>query len=500
VIPDVYFPYRALVRDGIRFLLSHISFQRLLEVMVRQIHMDQHSATEARLLELAKQFPTLHKLGQIIARNKNISRGVKAWLIQLENGLYGTALDVILIHIKSRLNPMDVRKTVQIQPFILSEASVGAVVPFKLYGDSDQAAIDGVFKVLKPDIIKNLDEELEIFEKIAAYFEMNRHQYAFKDFRFLDVFDQVSNTLRKEVDLAAEQSHLSEAAQFFDGVNDIIIPDLIAFCDDTMTAMGYIEGEKITDAQLTEKQRKDCANILAESLICRPLFAADPCALFHGDPHAGNIMVSTAEDDRQSVKIALLDWSLAGHLSQKVRGKIVRLIKSIILNDVDAICNCVRNIAEGEPKNRGLSKSSVPHIISKMTDPEAEQSFSLLKKAFRLLEEVSYEGVVFPSDLMLFRKAIFTLEGVIFDIYPQFDMDAFVFRYVAGLLAHEMPRRFSNVLFFQSDKAENYQSHLSSIDLQALMLQQYTTLIQHNTRAAVELFEKQTQLMRGFFS
>jgi ubiquinone biosynthesis protein len=500
VIPDVYHPYRALVRDGIRFFLSHISFHRFLDVMVRQIQMDRHSTAEARLLELTKQFPTLHKLGQIIARNQNISPGIKEWLIQLENGQYGTALDTLLIHINSRLNTMDVQQTVHIEPFILSEASVGAVIPFKWHGDGDRVAIDGVFKVLKPNIIENLEEELAIFEKIAVYFEMNRQQYAFKDFRFLDVFEDVRMILKKEIDLVAEQSHLSEAARFFEGADDIIIPDLITLCDDTMTAMGYIEGEKITDAQLTEKQRRDCANILVESLICRPLFAADPSALFHGDPHAGNIMISAAEDDRQRVKIALLDWSLAGHLSQSIRGKIVRLIKSITLNDVDEICNWVRDIAGGAPKREGLSKSGVRRIVSKMTNCEAEQPFSLLKKTFRLLEEISYEGVVFPSDLMLFRKAIFTLEGVIYDICPQFDMDAFVFKYVAGLLAHEMPWRFGNVLFLQSDKAENYQSHLSNIDLQALILQQYTTLIQQNTRAAVELFDKQTQLMLGFFS
>lgn len=500
VIPDVYYPYRALVRDGIRLFLSHISLERLLGVMVRQIQMDQHSAAEERLLELAKQFPTLHKLGQIIARNQNIAPDVKNWLIQLENGQYGTPPDPLLIHINNRLSPMAEKQTVHVEPVILSEASVGAVIPFKWQADSRRDVIDGVFKVLKPDIKENLEEELAVFEKIAAYFNMNRQRYSFKNFKFLDIFEDVRKTLKKEINLTAEQSHLNEAAQFFESADDIIIPELITLCDDTMTAMGYIDGQKITDAQLTEMQRRDCANILAESLICRPLFTADPLALFHGDPHAGNIMISAGEDARHRVKIALLDWSLAGHLHQKVRGKIVRLIKSIILDDADQICNCVRDIADGVPKRGALSKSVLSLIVSKMIGADEEYSVSLIKKTFRLLEEITYEGVVFPAELMLFRKAIFTLEGVIYDLYPQFDMDTCVFKYMAGLLAQEMPRRFGNVLFLQSDKADNYQSHLSNCDLQALILQQYTTVIKKNTRAAVELFDKQTQLMRGFFN
>lgn len=500
VIPDVYHPYRALVLDGIRFFLSHISHERLLDVMVRQIQMDRFSATEERMLELAKQFPTLHKLGQIIARNQNIAPEVKTWLVQLENGQYGTATDALLRHINLRLNPLGGPKTVRIEPFILSEASVGAVIPFTMHADNCRGVIDGVFKVLKPDIRENLFEELAIFKKIAAYFEMNRQRYSFKNFKFLDVFEEVSKTLKKEIDLVAEQTHLSEAARFFESADDIVIPDLIQLCDDTMTAMGYIDGDKITEAQLTQMQRRDCANILTEALICRPLFAADPSALFHGDPHAGNIMVSTVEDDPHSVKIALLDWSLAGHLTQKVRGKVVRLIKCIILEDADQIYNCVREIANLTPNSGRISRSGVLRVISNMDGSDEGPHFSLLKKTFRLLEQISYEGVVFPSDLMLFRKAIFTLEGVIYDLYPQFDMDAFVFKYMAGLLAQEMPRRFGNVLFLQSDKAENYQSHLSNGDLQALMLQQYTAVVKQNTRVATELFGKQAQLMRGFFS
>lgn len=501
VIPDVYHPYRALVRDGIRFFMSHISLQRLLDAIIRQIRMDRYSAKEERLLELAKQFPTLHKLGQIIARNQNISPDVRQWLIHLENGQYGTAPDTLLTHINSRLDPMQGQEAVHIEPFILSEASVGAVIPFKWHADSPPGEIDGVFKVLKPGIRENLDEELAVFKKIAAHFEIHRRRYTFKDFKFLDVFEDVSTILKKEVDLVAEQSHLSEAARFYDRSDDIVIPELITLCDDTMTAMGYIEGQKITDAPLTEMQRRDCANILAESLICRPLFAAGSSALFHGDPHAGNILVSAGEDDdARNLKIALLDWSLAGHLTQNVRGKIVRLIKSVILDDADQICNCIRDIANGSSKRGGPRNSALLRIVSEMAASDEDPHFSMLRKTFRLLEHVSYEGVVFPSDLMLFRKAIFTLEGVLYDLHPQFDMDTFVFKYMAGLLAQEMPQRFGNALFLQSDKAEHYQSHLSNGDLQALMMRQYTAVIKQNTRAAVALIDKQAQLMRGFLN
>ena len=130
-IPDVYQPYQALVRDGIQFFLSHLPLHRLVDVLVHQLQMARDSSAQERLLELAKQFPTLHKLGQIIARNQNIDPTVKRWLIHLENGQYGTAPEELILHISGQLKRMDGQPSVDIDPFILAEASVGAVIPFK---------------------------------------------------------------------------------------------------------------------------------------------------------------------------------------------------------------------------------------------------------------------------------------------------------------------------------------------------------------------------------
>lgn len=498
-IPEVYQPYRALVRDGIQFFLSHISFHRLLDLITHQLQMPEDSSPEERLLELAKSFPTLHKLGQIIARNQYIDPDVKRWLVHLENGQYGTAADDLLTHISSRLGSGDEHSGLQIDRHILAEASVGAVIPFHWKGKGSANRARGVFKVLKPNIHDKLDEELAVFEKMAVFFEDHRHDYELKDFRFLEVFNDVRQILEKEIDLSAEHSHLSQASLFYAYSDDIVIPELMSLSDESMTAMTYIGGEKITEADMTEIQRQACAQVLAESLICRPLFATEEPALFHGDPHAGNILW-TGDNENHWEKIALLDWSLAGHLTRHVRIKIVQLIKSVIIDDASQIGRSLQNLAKDQTRTGPLSRTKLWRLVVRLKQSETYIDYPLLKKALWLLEQLSYEGVVFPSDLMLFRKAIFTLDGVLFDLDPRFNMDTFVFKYMAGLLAEEMPRRFGNVLFFQKDKPENYQSLLSNSDLQLVMLNQYTAALKRQTNAAVELIEKQAKLMRRFFN
>ena len=95
---------------------------------------------------------------------------------------------------------------------------------------------------------------------------------------------------------------------------------------------------------------------------------------------------------------------------------------------------------------------------------------NLMKKTFHLLEELSYEGFVFPPDLMLFRKAIFTLEGVLHDLWPAFDMDAAVIRYLTALMVREFPMRIGGLLFPMADRPENYPSLISNSELQSLLM------------------------------
>jgi len=84
---------------------------------------------------------------------------------------------------------------------------------------------------------------------------------------------------------------------------------------------------------------------------------------------------------------------------------------------------------------------------------------------------------------MLFRKAIFTLEGVLFDLWPSFDMDAAVTKYLTTLVTREIPTRCGNLFFPLTDRPENYSSLISNIELQALIIHQYVAAIRSGTQS-----------------
>ena len=481
-IPEIYGLYRSVVRDGIEFFLSQVGRHRLMELVVSQLKLDPEAGTQERLLELAKRFPTLHKLGQIIARNPNIDPVVKKWLIHLENGCYGTPLDGIMKRIDGQLEQTDNRDRVQIKPAILSEASVGAVIAFRWNQQSSQDRIEGVFKILKPGIRRHLDEELLILEKTAAFFEENRHLYPLKDFKFLDVFKEVREMLVKEIDLAAEQANLVEAARFYKDMESIQIPQLFPFSTDTMTAMAYLNGPKITDAPLNQEQRKRCAAVLFEALICRPLFSRREPSLFHGDPHAGNIL-AFKDPASGDLRIGLLDWSLAGRLTKRDRVKTAQLIQAVIKKDLSGIRLSVKALATGAYMDSPRRRQNFRNLVLRLVRSSGFDRLPLIKKTFKLLEQLTFEGFVFPAELMLFRKAIFTLEGVLFDLWPSFDMDAAVTQFLTSLMTKEIPTRFGNLFFPLADRPENYPSLISNIELQSLIINQYVAAIKSNSQS-----------------
>ncbi|MDJ0784447.1 MAG: AarF/UbiB family protein [Desulfosarcinaceae bacterium] len=479
-VPEVYAHYRPFVRDGIRFFLSQVGRPRLVALIVAQRRLNPEADAKERLLELAKRFPTLHKLGQTIARNPAIDPLVKRWLIHLENGRYGTPLAEIQATIATQLEVHAPTASVQVEATLLSEASVGAVVPFHWNPPASQTAPvngrSGVFKVLKPGIQEQIAEELVILEKTARFFETHRDDYPLGDLKFNDIFQEVRQRLVKEIDLISEQAFLTEAANVYRDMPAIQIPAVSPLSTAGMTAMTYIDGAKITDATLTSVERRWCARRLFEALICKPLFHRSEQSLFHGDPHAGNIL-AVRNSATGEVQIALLDWSLAGRLDKGQRVRCAQLIQALIKQDLTGIRRAVSALACDDTLETAAQRQRFRQRALTLLRTADFAQRPLIARLFRLLEHLSLEGFVFPADLMLFGKAVFALEGVLMDLWPDFDMDAAFRQHLATLITHEIPRRIGGLLNPMADRPEQYASLISNAELHALIAHQYLAAV-----------------------
>jgi len=496
-VPDSLVHFSPLIRDGIEYFLSGISYRRLRRVLLNQFLLRNKLESAERLLNLALHFPTLHKLGQVIARNPHLNPEVKRWLVGLEQGNYGTDPEVQVRKIKDQLAKLESPPDIIISPHIIAEASVATVLLFYYQNLTCGTQREGVFKVLKPGIEEDLREELDVLEDTFAFLEQNRSHYGLQEIKLNAIFREISADMAREIDLSAEQEHLAEAVQVYKKVAGVRIPRPVPFSSSTMTAMEYIDGMTIADIRPTRQQRMTLAKLIFEAILCVPLFAESEQALFHGDPHAGNILI-IQKDDPDRFDLVLLDWTLAAHLTKTQRVQVMELMLGIMKNDSRTLYDVIESLTVVTERD-GMNQHNLIERIKKLLVSGEYHCCDLLKKSFLLLETMTLEGVVFPSELILFRKSFFTLEGVINDISTDFSMGRAMELYLARLLLKEMPLRFGNWINPAADKSENYRTLISNQDLQELSLHQSFTFCRYMMQQSISLIETQTKLSNDFF-
>lgn len=492
-VPGSLARFVPLVRDGIELFLSLTSFPRLRGVILDLSTLRADSVPGERLLKLVLHFPTLHKLGQAIARNPHLDPELKRWLICLEQGDYGTDPNDQLRCIRTQLAGMNSRCQIMLSPHIIAEASVATVLPCSWQHAGSRRINKGVFKVLKPQVASHLQEELRILESVMSRLEQNREHYALQEMKLTSLFQEIRGDLAREVDLTAEQQNLQQASRTYAGVAGVRIPELAPFCTQSMTAMEYIDGVKITDMKGSKKQRQELAGLVFEAIICVPLFAKENLSLFHGDPHAGNILAvpGSAPD---SFAVALLDWTLAGHLSKKQRIQIMKLLLGIMQNDSRSIARTIEGMISGADTPAKMDWEYLAETIKTLLGAEEYVDDDPLKKAFRLLEKMTMEGLVLPSELILYRKSFFIVEGVLHDLSPDFSMGNAMERYLATLLLQELPVRCGRWMTPSADKAEHYRTLLSNQSLLELSLHQSITFWQQAMQQSSSLLAAQIKL------
>ena len=128
LVPEPYMVWRQPVREAMLFVVNHLSDARLAVKLLEQIELPPNARPETRLLQLIAKVPGLQKLGQVLARNRHLRPALRKALEELENGIHDVEAAGIQAIIREQLGPKLDRFAVEIEPHLLSEASVSAVI------------------------------------------------------------------------------------------------------------------------------------------------------------------------------------------------------------------------------------------------------------------------------------------------------------------------------------------------------------------------------------
>src|SRR5271166_5020760 len=412
LVPQAYLAWRPPVRDAMMFVVARLSPARLAPKLLEQLELPLDTSAEVRLLRLIAKVPGLQKLGQVIARSQHLRPALRNALERLENGIRDVRPEDVVAIIRRELGPRVEKYSVKIAPAILSEASVSAVVRFTWRNPEGGKRERGVFKVLKPHIPEYFAEDMDYLQGLAQYFSDRQHTYGFPSKLLPDTFKKVRRLLRHEVNFAREQKTLVEAWGLYRSMRGVRVPRLIRpLCTARITALTEERGIKVTNAaaRLPVARRRKLAEQLIEALVAVPLLSSEEDAIFHGDPHAGNLLYNN-----RTGELTIIDWALRERLSRDQRRHLALLFLMVTLRDPVGTCNEVLALSQQHIRGASPRGKMVAEFITRFLDelPVAPSGVD----AMVLLERLAMKGVKFPGPLIMLSKVMFTLDGILGDI------------------------------------------------------------------------------------
>lgn len=477
VLPAEYLRFARPVGDGLKVFLGGLPEDEQIAILREQAKLPIEASISQRLGLLAQSCPVLQKLGQILARDQRLSPVLRQYLCELESLPPSVPLDTIKEILAEQLGPLESRGITLLPPAI-AEASVAVVIPFQQSAGSDGTpGIDGVFKVLKPGIKHQLEKELGLLELVGEHLDSRCEELGIPALDYQEAFQQVRNKLVDEAQLENEQLHLLQAKKFFADEPQVRIPALLDHCTTRVTSMEHITGGKVTGHGLDQtRSKRRLAKLVAKALIAKPVFSKSDEALFHADPHAGNLFLT---DDGC---LAILDWSLVGRLGVRERIAIVQIVLGAMTLDTHRIVRVLTQLDERQRVDEQALKSVVDAAVKRIRRGQ----FPGLSWLLCLLDDaVQNARLRVAPDLMLFRKSLHTLEGVIAEVGERSgQIDKTLSVEFLRHFAAEWPKRWVRL-----PHSRDFATRLSNFDVTHTLLSYPATIARFWTGHAIDILE-----------
>ncbi len=288
-----------------------------------------------------------------------------------------------------------------------------------------------IVKVQRPEAQKQVQSDLDLLYQIAHLVaDYSRHELFFDP---VAVVDQFSRGIRNELDYRIEARNAERFLGFFEDDDSVVIPRVYwQYSTAKVLTLEYVEGTQVADLDLEAldmAERKQVATVIAEAWF-KQIFID---GFFHGDPHPANILVQDCGT------IALVDFGIAGRLSEKERQNIINLFIDVMNERIDRV-----------PRRLAALGVQFPAEKEEEFVVEARDMFAkYFGASLGQLDPVSVFRDIFgaiyrlklklPTQYLLLDRAVATLEGIGTQICPQFN----VFEVVEPYAREFMSKRYS---------------------------------------------------------
>lgn len=428
----IHEPIRDLRRAGeiVRLVAAHGFGYLLHRERIPEIEVPEDSPaalgkpTEERLRELLEALgPTFIKLGQILSTRPDVLPPAMAHALKaLQDGALPVPLEDIHAQIRAELGRPAQDLFLEFDPDPIASASIAQVHRARL--DTETGPRDVVIKVQRPGIHDQMLADLSLLRWLAWVLEGTIEEVS--AYSPSAVVEQFELALKEELDFQHEMSNLLRArANFAERPDLLVVPEPFPdVSSGRVIVMACLDGCKVTAAKEADPHG------LASRVVDVTFKQIFEDGFFHGDPHPGNILVLS--DGR----IGMIDYGVWGRLTRPQQDVLVELLMAIVFKSPPILARLAFRV--GKPPasfDREAFEGEVGSLMDRYVGVELNQvsAGSLIGDA---VDVIRRHRIQIPPEFALLLRATATLEGVLREVYPSFDLQALALPYMHRLIGH----------------------------------------------------------------
>jgi ubiquinone biosynthesis protein len=357
---------------------------------------------------LAALGPTYIKLGQILSMRKDIfaPEWIEA-LEKLQDDAPRLPFSAIREQVETSLGATLEELFASFEQEPLATASI-AQTHRACTKDGDEVVV----KVQRAGIESTMRSDLDLLYLSAQILEASIDEMQLVG--VVSVIEEFEKGLLRELNFHQELSNLLEFQRNLDPERKVTVPrPYPELSTRTVLTMQFFRGRPIR--KLTPKSPE--AQAVVNEIVHAALKQVFVDGVFHGDPHAGNLLYD--EDGT----VCMIDLGMVGRVSQEQRDDIVTLMIATISNDATTIARLLLKM--GTPTQRvnlAELKSDIERIRSKHLVVE---NFGEYDSAGFIAEVGKAAGryrIKLARDMAILAKAAATLEDIIRTLHPEVDL------------------------------------------------------------------------------
>jgi ubiquinone biosynthesis protein len=292
-------------------------------------------------------------------------------------------------------------------------------------------------KVQRPGAPRQIEADLSLLYQAARIAKERVRALDFIDAN--ELVDEFARAIRQELDYRLEARNAESFRRNFAGHPHVRVPRVYwSYTRTRVLTLEYLEGTQVADIDELEfsiEDRRRLAYLMTEAwmtMIFRHGF-------FHGDPHPANVLVLDRPD-----QIGLVDFGLAGKLTDSDIAKATRLFIDAANENVDVLPKRLADLGVRYPKEREeefvaeLRELFYRYYGARLSDIDPLQ---VIREGFALIYRLQLK---LPTRFLLVDRAVATLGSVGVELYPDFNVFEVAKPYARSLMIGRFtPRRIA---------------------------------------------------------